>query len=156
MLERAGATARTARAVGLRAGARPRPGTSPRCTTPTPRWPETADLLVAEERRDAYADDDEAAFAARFHLVHEWRKFLFADPGLPAELLPAGWPGHAAAELFTARRAAQAGGRPLRGPLPRRLTSPVRQTAPMSPADACPDRLPQSCSTSPTGSRPSR
>ena len=35
-------------------------------------------------------------FAARFHLVHEWRKFLFTDPGLPAELLrPAGrggWP----------------------------------------------------------------
>ncbi len=36
----------------------------------------------------------------RFRLVHEWRKFLFTDPGLPDELLPAGWPGRAAAELF--------------------------------------------------------
>ena len=47
------------------------------------------------------ADEDEAAFAARFRLVHEWRKFLFDDPGLPAELLPRDWPGVPAAELFT-------------------------------------------------------
>ena len=33
-------------------------------------------------------------------LVHEWRKFLFTDPGLPAELLPAGWVGHDAATFF--------------------------------------------------------
>ena len=32
--------------------------------------------------------------------MHEWRKFLFADPGLPAELLPEDWPGHTAAERF--------------------------------------------------------
>ena len=39
----------------------------------------------------------------RSELVHEWRKFLFVDPGLPAELLPPGWPGIvAAAELFHA------------------------------------------------------
>jgi phenylacetic acid degradation operon negative regulatory protein len=44
---------------------------------------------------------DRDAFATRFHLVHEWRKFLFTDPGLPDELLPADWPGRAAAELFT-------------------------------------------------------
>jgi phenylacetic acid degradation operon negative regulatory protein len=43
---------------------------------------------------------DEAIFAARTELVHQWRKFLFVDPGLPAELLPAGWPGTEAAELF--------------------------------------------------------
>ncbi len=43
---------------------------------------------------------DERAFAVRSTLVHEWRKFLFRDPGLPAELLPAGWPGHAAARFF--------------------------------------------------------
>ena len=48
-----------------------------------------------------HADEDEASFAARFRLVHEWRKFLFADPGLPAELLPRDWPGAPAAELFT-------------------------------------------------------
>ena len=45
---------------------------------------------------------DEAVFAMRSELVHEWRKFLFVDPGLPAELLPASWPGKEAAELFHA------------------------------------------------------
>jgi len=44
--------------------------------------------------------DDEAVFAMRSELVHEWRKFLFVDPGLPAELLPARWPGKEAADLF--------------------------------------------------------
>ena len=51
---------------------------------------------------DRHDDPDEAAFAARFHLVHEWRKFLFRDPGLPDALLPEDWPGRAAAEYFTA------------------------------------------------------
>jgi phenylacetic acid degradation operon negative regulatory protein len=46
------------------------------------------------------APTDEAVFAARSELVHQWRKFLFVDPGLPAELLPARWPGTEAAELF--------------------------------------------------------
>lgn len=36
----------------------------------------------------------------RLQLVHAWRKLLFLDPGLPAELLPADWPGFAAAEVF--------------------------------------------------------
>ena len=44
--------------------------------------------------------EDEQAFAVRSHLVHEWRKFLFTDPGLPAELLPDDWPGHVAARFF--------------------------------------------------------
>jgi phenylacetic acid degradation operon negative regulatory protein len=44
--------------------------------------------------------DDERAFAARFHLVHAWRTFLFRDPGLPAGLLPADWPGVEAAAFF--------------------------------------------------------
>ena len=55
--------------------------------------PPTTSSLGELRRHD---DEDEATFAARFHLVHEWRKFLFADPGLPEELLrptgPAGWP----------------------------------------------------------------
>ncbi|HEX9065322.1 MAG TPA: PaaX family transcriptional regulator C-terminal domain-containing protein [Streptosporangiaceae bacterium] len=45
---------------------------------------------------------DETVFAVRSELVHEWRKFLFVDPGLPAELLPAAWPGADAALLFHA------------------------------------------------------
>ncbi len=63
-------------------------------------WLATAEALVARHTAD-HADPDEAAFAARFHLVHEWRKFLFADPGLPDELLPSDWPGRAAAVLFS-------------------------------------------------------
>ena len=46
------------------------------------------------------SEDDELAFVVRSHLVHEWRKFLFTDPGLPMELLPAEWPGNAAARFF--------------------------------------------------------
>ncbi|WP_026875075.1 PaaX family transcriptional regulator [Jiangella gansuensis] len=43
---------------------------------------------------------DEQAFAVRSRLVHEWRKFLFTDPGLPRELLPQVWPGDDAASFF--------------------------------------------------------
>ena len=38
-------------------------------------------------------------------LVHAWRRFPSIDPGLPARLLPAGWSGARAAELFAARHA---------------------------------------------------
>lgn len=51
------------------------------------------------------ADPDEQAFAVRSRLVHEWRKFLFHDPWLPEELLPADWPGTAAARFFDAESA---------------------------------------------------
>jgi phenylacetic acid degradation operon negative regulatory protein len=62
-------------------------------------WLNTAGDLVARQLT-AHHEEDEGAFAARFQLVHEWRKFLFADPGLPEPLLPADWPGRPAAELF--------------------------------------------------------
>jgi phenylacetic acid degradation operon negative regulatory protein len=62
-------------------------------------WPAAAEALVERHER-ANDDPDKAAFAARFQLVHEWRKFLFADPGLPDELLPEGWPGRTASETF--------------------------------------------------------
>lgn len=47
-----------------------------------------------------FGTDDERAFAIRSLLVHEWRKFLFTDPGLPPELLPDDWAGHSAATFF--------------------------------------------------------
>ncbi len=50
-------------------------------------------------------DEEQRAFVVRSHLVHEWRKFLFTDPGLPAELLPADWPGDEAASFFAAEAA---------------------------------------------------
>jgi phenylacetic acid degradation operon negative regulatory protein len=43
---------------------------------------------------------DEAALIERLWLVHDYRKFAYIDPGLPSELLPAHWPGTAAAALF--------------------------------------------------------
>jgi phenylacetic acid degradation operon negative regulatory protein len=67
-------------------------------------WPDLADSLVRRET-ERPGDEDRAAFAARFRLVHEWRKFLFDDPGLPAALLPRDWPGQAAADLFTGEAA---------------------------------------------------
>ncbi|QBP41112.1 phenylacetic acid degradation operon negative regulatory protein PaaX [Paenisporosarcina antarctica] len=39
-------------------------------------------------------------FVERTNLVHEYRKFLFSDPGLPKELLPEIWNGNHAALLF--------------------------------------------------------
>lgn len=60
-------------------------------------WREQAQGWLAEAGPDA---GDERAFAVRSRLVHEWRKFLFRDPGLPGELLPLDWPGHQAASLF--------------------------------------------------------
>ena len=98
VLEHAGATARTARA-----GSFDPPPTSAwdldSLRAAYEHWLGTADDLIATHTAD-HDDADEAAFAARFHLVHEWRKFLFADPGLPDDLLPRDWPGRAAADLF--------------------------------------------------------
>ena len=42
-------------------------------------------------------------------LVHRWRRFPFLDPELPAELLPDGWLGAPAAQLFADTRAALIG-----------------------------------------------
>jgi phenylacetic acid degradation operon negative regulatory protein len=66
-------------------------------------WHEEARALVADPGAvtgPALRDEDERAFVVRSHLVHEWRKFLFTDPGLPVELLPPDWPGHDAARFF--------------------------------------------------------
>jgi phenylacetic acid degradation operon negative regulatory protein len=63
------------------------------------RWLADARAISAQAPGDA---TDEQAFAARSRLVHEWRKFLFLDPGLPRELLPADWPGETAADFFDA------------------------------------------------------
>lgn len=73
------------------------------------RWLDEARALVGGV--DAQLTDEET-FTVRSRLVHEWRKFLFRDPGLPRELLPASWPGDKAAAFFdeqAARLAAGAG-----------------------------------------------
>jgi phenylacetic acid degradation operon negative regulatory protein len=67
-------------------------------------WRDFADRLLADPEAElpgiADAGAEERAFAVRSVLVHEWRKFLFTDPGLPAQLLPADWVGHEAARFF--------------------------------------------------------
>lgn len=42
------------------------------------------------------------AIAARTLLIHDWRRVVLRDPGLPAELLPGDWPGEAARALARA------------------------------------------------------
>jgi phenylacetic acid degradation operon negative regulatory protein len=64
------------------------------------RWLDEAQAIVG-----AGYETDEEAFAVRSRLVHEWRKFLFRDPGLPRALLPADWPGDKAAAYFDAEAA---------------------------------------------------
>lgn len=50
---------------------------------------------VVEEQRGI-----SSAYATRTRLVHEWRRFLFVDPDLPAAVLPTDWPGHQARQAF--------------------------------------------------------
>ncbi|MFA6574524.1 MAG: PaaX family transcriptional regulator C-terminal domain-containing protein [Nocardioides sp.] len=100
VLARDGATARTARAVDVDPAPTAAWDLDALCTA-YDEWQRGAPDLL-RHHLGAHRDPDEAAFAARFHLVHEWRKFLFADPGLPDELLPADWPGGRAAEVFAA------------------------------------------------------
>ncbi len=57
--------------------------------------------------------DCAAAFADYVRVLTGWRRLPFLDPGLPAELLPGGWPGLAAAEAFAALTGRLAG--PARG-----------------------------------------
>lgn len=56
-------------------------------------------------RHDASRADGSVEVVALALLVHRWRRFPFLDPGLPAELLPASWPGHLAVERFSEQRA---------------------------------------------------
>jgi phenylacetic acid degradation operon negative regulatory protein len=54
----------------------------------------------AFQRRDHVPDSE--CFVQRFLLIHEYRKFFFIDPELPADLLPDGWQGARARDLFHA------------------------------------------------------
>jgi phenylacetic acid degradation operon negative regulatory protein len=79
---------------------------------------EAWDLAAVAEAYETFIDAfsplrpraPEALFRAQTLMVHEWRKFPFLDPDLPAALLPARWPGGRALELFRARHAAWSAG----------------------------------------------
>ncbi|HET6859603.1 MAG TPA: PaaX family transcriptional regulator C-terminal domain-containing protein [Streptomyces sp.] len=47
----------------------------------------------------------EAAYRDYLPALDSWRRLPYADPGLPAELLPADWPGARSAEVFAALHA---------------------------------------------------
>jgi phenylacetic acid degradation operon negative regulatory protein len=55
-------------------------------------------VFEAFKRRDHVPDSE--CFVQRFMLIHEYRKFFFIDPELPTELVPDGWQGRRARELF--------------------------------------------------------
>ena len=64
---------------------------------------------LAELPSNDVSDDD--ALVRRLALVHRWRRFLFLDPGLPRELVPADWLGERAGDTFlTLYRALEPGG----------------------------------------------
>ena len=55
--------------------------------------------FIARHQRTRPGTDQEA-FVATTQLVHDWRRFPFLEPDLPAELLPRRWSGQRAADLF--------------------------------------------------------
>lgn len=61
--------------------------------------------------RDRWAADgpDVRAFTDFVEVVTAWRRLPYLDPGLPLEVLPAGWIGVAAEDLFAALRERLAG-----------------------------------------------
>ncbi|MGY1608357.1 PaaX family transcriptional regulator [Geodermatophilus sp. SYSU D00700] len=54
---------------------------------------------TAQRWRDRPGDDRDA-YVDYVSTLHQWRKFPYLDPGLPAELLPERWEGQRAADLF--------------------------------------------------------
>lgn len=57
-------------------------------------------FVVATSAMESGLLSDAQCFVERTNLVHEYRKFLFIDPGLPKELLPEMWSGTHSAHLF--------------------------------------------------------
>ncbi|MDV6378693.1 phenylacetic acid degradation operon negative regulatory protein PaaX [Sporosarcina sp. GW1-11] len=57
-------------------------------------------FIIATSAMESGQMSDAQCFVERTNLVHEYRKFLFIDPGLPKELLPDMWSGSHSAHLF--------------------------------------------------------
>ena len=67
----------------------------------------TYQAVIAEWAAKPHPSDlvqNEKAFLLRLLLIHDYRRLLLRDPGLPLNLLPSGWPGESArsvcAELY--------------------------------------------------------
>ncbi|MGH9248578.1 MAG: PaaX family transcriptional regulator, partial [Acidimicrobiales bacterium] len=63
------------------------------------RWRPVASAWSRRRRVEATS-----AFADYVHTLNAWRRLPYLDPGLPSELLPPGWQGTEAAEVFFALR----------------------------------------------------
>ena len=61
--------------------------------------------LRAFESPGAGPPAEQEAFAGYVRVLTDWRRLPYLDPGLPAELLPEGWIGIRAADLFFALQA---------------------------------------------------
>ncbi|HZZ48097.1 MAG TPA: PaaX family transcriptional regulator C-terminal domain-containing protein [Pseudonocardia sp.] len=59
--------------------------------------------FVAGQESVALPGEPRRVFVLLTQMVHQWRSFLLRDPTLPSELLPVGWVGHRARELFHER-----------------------------------------------------
>ncbi|MEU6061030.1 PaaX family transcriptional regulator C-terminal domain-containing protein [Streptomyces sp. NPDC047097] len=55
-------------------------------------------VLRAWSGPESHSDED--AYRAHLLALDSWRRLPYADPGLPGDLLPAGWPGGRAARVF--------------------------------------------------------
>lgn len=69
------------------------------------------DLTSIRARHDAFLDAvttpgprPEDAYRAWIHGLDSWRIIPYVDPGLPARLLPADWPGHRSVDRFVELR----------------------------------------------------
>lgn len=60
----------------------------------------TFDPMLAAWKRRRSRDDPAKAFADYVTAVTAWRRLPYLDPGLPSDLLPRGWAGTRAADLF--------------------------------------------------------
>ncbi len=64
------------------------------------RWAAAADDYEAHVRVGHEAQNHARAFALRFELIHEFRRFPLEDPFLPRVLLPTSWAGDDATAVF--------------------------------------------------------
>ncbi|MGI5132061.1 PaaX family transcriptional regulator [Pseudonocardia sp. CA-107938] len=62
------------------------------------------DAFLDAHRADVAPVSGEQAFVTYVRAVDSWRLIPYVDPGLPADLLPADWPGRESTELFLTLR----------------------------------------------------
>ena len=57
-------------------------------------------IKFTEQLAEGAVKADAPAFATYVHLIDRWRMIPYLDPGLPADCLPADWPGGRGVEIF--------------------------------------------------------